>query len=520
MRCLVVSAAALAVAASLLSGSAQGQQVERPSELRDPVVAAAIAALGGARVEGPSSVRPSPTIALRDLAYVRATLSGRDREIADSLLARPTDPGDPYSQFYGDGIDVSSRCFETFCLTWASEGTDAPDLTDSNADGVPNWVDTTRGTIASVLATYGAAGLRAPLLDFGAPEDGTSTAFDVYLADLGPDGLYGYCVPDVDNFAKLAPGYCVLDNDFSTEEFGGSPELTLGVTAAHEIMHAVQFAYDATEAPWFLESVATFAEDELYDASDDNLQYLASGPLGRPTLSLDHPDPFGANRYGAWIFWRFLSEKLGQPGLAGVRSVLEGAGVGGGLRDLDALKSTRQYVESRGRGAWPTVFTGFVTGNRRPGSTYSEGASYPTAPTQQTYVLSKSSPVTKRRGATLAHLSAYHVDLRPGRGVKGAWTVQLTLDGPPRSSEIRAAVSVTLKSGAVRVSELLTDARGNASKRFAFNPAQVAKVSLTMVNAGTRYNCDPGLLTDYSCGGVSLDDGRRVSWSATAVRPR
>ena len=47
------------------------------------------------------------------------------------------------------------------------------------------------------------------------------------------------------------------------------------MTAAHEFFHAVQFAYDAADDQWFMESTATWMEDEIYDDVNDNLQYLS-----------------------------------------------------------------------------------------------------------------------------------------------------------------------------------------------------------------------------------------------------
>ena len=75
----------------------------------------------------------------------------------------------------------------------------------------------------------------------------------------------------------------------------------LKVTAAHEFFHAVQFAYDIGEDGWFMESTATWMEEHVYDAINDNLQYLATSPLAQPLIPLDQTS--GLRVYGAWIFW-------------------------------------------------------------------------------------------------------------------------------------------------------------------------------------------------------------------------
>src|SRR5690606_38134581 len=103
--------------------------------------------------------------------------------------------------------------------------------------------------------------------------------------------------------------YCVVDNDYSPSEFrSNTPLENLQVTLAHEYFHAVQFAYDFAEDGWFLEATAAWVEDEAFDDVNDNIQYLrAQSPLKQPQISMDK---FGGLRhYGAWIFFRFLTER-------------------------------------------------------------------------------------------------------------------------------------------------------------------------------------------------------------------
>ena len=134
---------------------------------------------------------------------------------------------------------------------------------------------------------------------------------DIYLADIGPEALYGYCTTD-EPLAENewdAWAYCVLDNDYAANEFTtGTPMQNMRVTAAHEYFHAVQFGYDAFEDGWFMEATATWAEDELFDDIDDNLQYLSAGPLGQPWVPLDWFG--GSHHYGDWIWFRYLSERF------------------------------------------------------------------------------------------------------------------------------------------------------------------------------------------------------------------
>ena len=86
------------------------------------------------------------------------------------------------------------------------------------------------------------------------------------------------------------------------------------MTAAHEFFHAVQAAYDWFEDAWFMESTAAWMEDEVYTDINDNLQYLTSSPLRHPEVPLDFGNTDDFYLYGAWIWWRFLSEYLGDTG--------------------------------------------------------------------------------------------------------------------------------------------------------------------------------------------------------------
>ncbi|UMG91924.1 hypothetical protein MF408_18155 [Nocardioides sp. TF02-7] len=167
-------------------------------------------------------------------------------------------------------------------------------------------------TLQTIHDRYVRAGYRAPKPD---GVRGGSAHTDVYVGDIGDDGLYGFCTSDDPKTAISDPGsydvwaYCVLDDDYTRSQFPtNTPLENMRVTAAHEYFHAVQFGYDFAEDPWLLESTAAWVEDELYDSVDDNRQYLRNSPLRRPRMPLD---TFGEEgfHYGTWIFWRYLTEK-------------------------------------------------------------------------------------------------------------------------------------------------------------------------------------------------------------------
>ena len=156
-------------------------------------------------------------------------------------------------------------------------------------------------------------GFRAPMSDGSSADHGPNDKLDVYLADVGASGLSGYVATDDPNANDDAyryrnySTYIVVDDDFSTSQLGASGGLGgLRATAAHEFFHAVQYAYDSSEDPWLTEGTAVWMEDEVADDVNANRRWLRSSPLVHPWVPIDSSR--GMNEYGAWIFWRFLTE--------------------------------------------------------------------------------------------------------------------------------------------------------------------------------------------------------------------
>src|SRR5690242_18933071 len=109
------------------------------------------------------------------------------------------------------------------------------------------------------VVEVGTFGYNAPLND----SKGPNNKLDIDVADIGDEGLYGYCTPEQQVGGAWAySGYCVLDDDYAPSEFPtNTPTENLEVTAAHEFFHAIQFAYDAAEDAWMMEGTAAWMED-------------------------------------------------------------------------------------------------------------------------------------------------------------------------------------------------------------------------------------------------------------------
>ena len=425
------------------------------------------------------------TLALADLATSRDDLPKSLRAEAARLLARPN-PNDPTGGMecrpdsglpcYKTG-EAAPRCADSICVHY---------VTTTGDKATTQWADQVLREMRYVKDRYLQAGYRRPVGDGAngtrvplAAGNGTNV-FDVYLADLGSYGYYGYCTTDGRvSGHRTAPAYCVLDNDYATAQFGTRRTAlqNLQVTAAHEYFHAVQFAYDVGEERWMMEATATWAEDELYDNINDNRQYLRYGPLRRPAQSLTSAGN-GLGNYGAWIFFRFLSERYparsgGMPVI--VRDIWTRAA--GATTARAALNRTlkARHTELRKQFGW------FAAWNRRPGAYYSEGAAYRAAPLWRKYRLTMGRSVTAR--ATINKMASRTV--RYKSPLQRAARLRVGVDVNSRASGGFALVTIKKKNKAPVTTRIKINAKGDKRVVYPFG-RNVQWVEINLSNAGNK----------------------------------
>ena len=455
-----------------------------------------------------SGRRVEATLAMRDLFSALPDLSGADQQRARAVLARPTDGS---KDQYGDGYRTKAkrRCEGHFCLHWVTSTSDRASA---------RWVTRTLDTMNAVWRLeVDKLGYRRPVRD---GHHGGNSLFDVYLKDVGADYLYGYCAPEYlkPGHKREASGYCVLDNDFSRDQFRARPVDSLRVTAAHEFFHAVQFGYDFKEDPWLMEATSTWMEERFADGVNDNRQYLPYGQVARPASPLDYFDPQGFNQYGNWPFFEFLSSRFGNDTVRQIwRNAAEAADGSGGQYSTQAVSSVLA-----GHGGFPSVFTRYAAGNLTPGRTYAEGDQWPgaaRAAVENQWTLHADGA---HRTTTLAvrHMASKNVVVRPGSELTGAgWLARVTVDGPPAVKQPEAYVVEWMRDGTVkRIAVPLDPTTGAGELTFDFSRDDVDHYSVTFANASTRFACRQG--TNYSCRGDALDDHEvfdvRVSAEHTA----
>ena len=438
------------------------------------------------------------TLALRDLRLRMDDLSRADRAAARRLTKRPN--ADSYRDFAG-----SVR------VHWMS--TD-PEATDA-------WVNKVGSVVTRVLSTYAKAGYRTPKSD-GA-RGGGEGLLDIYLVDFAAEqqfGLYGFCDTDVPPPAE-GPydtwAYCALDHSF--RGFPRKPVQSLKVTAAHELFHAVQFAYDYNEDAWFMEATAVWAEDEVYDRINDNLQYLPVSPMRQPRQSLDQ---FGdaLRHYGAWIFFRYLSERFSReegrmPVI--VRDIWKRADGSRNGPDDYSIQAVSRELESRGTDL-RRVYAQFADANRRPHRTYEEGGKYRRSPAKA-HTFTPASHDTGWQQLRVDHLASATLSARPGAKLKQR-RLRVSVDLPAKRRGSAAVLTWYDDRGRAHRTMVRLSKKGTGRAEVRFGAARVRRVDLTLSNASTRSQCWQGQVegVEYSCRGIPRDDRSRMRYRIRAVR--
>jgi hypothetical protein len=441
---------------------------------------------------------------------------------AIGLRLRPSDGGgDPE----GHGYSAPSRhvCGTHLCVHWVSSTADAPPMNDADHDGTPDQVERTLSAFESAWALeVGRLGFRAPKSDASSHDHGPDGRLDVYLADVGIDDLAGYVATDDPNASdggyeyRDYSAYVVVDDDFATWQLGSSGgEGGLRVTAAHELFHAVQYAYDSGEDPWLMEGTAGWMEDQFADDVNANRSWLRDSPLTEPWVPVDSSK--GEHEYGAWIFFRYLTESLGRRGMdvSFIRRVWELAASSPGSPDLFSARAVAKALAHRDRRLSGALAT-FGVWNLFPAVFYQEGAAYPHAPIVRRHRLTQVHPIAGWATIRLNHLTTGATSFAPGSGSPIRASLRLALDAPPTWTGSGARVLVITRSGYLRAIPVSLDAQGDADISVPFGRLQVKRVVLVYANASTSYRCWTG--GAYSCNGASRADRLAFSYLAALIR--
>ena len=444
---------------------------------------------------------PSATLALRDLWLKRTQLRGAERRQADGLLARPTDGANDRFGFGYTVPEAAPLCNARLCLHYVATGIDAPPSPglarpqprrhglgvdhDRRPAGLPRPADRRREGRQPAVRRLPQGPRRRPLRLLRSEKR-------------------------VKN--RTGSGYCVLDNDFAAAQFpNATPDDNLVVTAGHEFFHAVQFAYDYAEDPWMMESTATWMEERIATAVNDNRQYLPLSQIYRPYLPLDFFSRTGGYQYGNWVFWEYLSTKYG------IDIVKKAWDQAGSLRkDGDKYSVTALEKVLKRKGGLTKVYATYAAGNLTPAVNFPEGAEYAFPRLSGGKKLSKGKR-SKRFAKKIDHLASASYVYLPGKGLDGRkWKLSLSVNGPVKRTSPAAVVVVHLGDGSRQVKRVKLNRGGDGRIKVSFDNRKVSAVSVTLVNGSTRYQCGKG--TAVACSGRPLDDNARFAVQGRVVK--
>ena len=229
--------------------------------------------------------------------------------------------------------DTSTVSFDGhFRVHYDTTGDNAPNLTDTDENGIPDYVDKTLEYLEYAWnLQIDQLHYMEPLSDNSA---GGDDKVDFYIQDLG-SGSYGYTMPE-SAVNGSAPSYCVIDNDFQGTQYATTGLEALKVTTAHEFFHVIHFSYfhrptlyNKYPLLWWMEQTAVWMEDRAWDDVNDYLAYLKTYFQNATIFSIDYNTSLFIYGSGVWpmylaarhgddqirLIWQTLSESP-SPGIA------------------------------------------------------------------------------------------------------------------------------------------------------------------------------------------------------------
>jgi len=325
-------------------------------------------------------------------------------------------------------------------------------------------------------------GFQRPVRDYTGPHPSTDPTnvddrVDIYLADLRPLGIYGYCSPDEateGGYYYKSTAYCVLDNDFAG--YRGTPDASRKVTAAHEFFHAIQFGYNyGTDyhSPWMAEGSAVWMENQVYPSITDYYQYLPASPIRRPLVPFTYNGDIGV--YGDFTIFKFLQKRYNDP--AFVKKIWSSLGSNLSLSAIGAVsKVLKAHHTTLAKaipifGMWNTLI---------PGS-YPQWKSYRPAGAWKVGYL-KVGQRSKNFGVKVRPLATAPFVVLP-KGKQARAKAKLTVSGPKSVGGVW--VQIRLKNGSVKKFHLALNRKGKAVHTYAFKPKATSAIIVTMTNGAS-----------------------------------
>ncbi len=208
-----------------------------------------------------------------------------------------------------------------FRIHYYTSGRDAPDLTDSGGNGIPDYIDSVATAFDySYIIQVKKLGYESPE-DYGTvdPMTGDTIRYDVYVEDLrnvyGETRWYGDQINEDERVPRFRT-YVLVNNSY--EGFPSPGIKGLKVTAAHELHHAIQIgsygnwlALDSQNTRFFYEITSTWLEDVVYPEINDYYNYL---PVLFASNVFNYPfyHSSGTHMYARAIWGHMMDRRYGK----------------------------------------------------------------------------------------------------------------------------------------------------------------------------------------------------------------
>lgn len=181
-----------------------------------------------------------------------------------------------------------------FMIHYDIEGDAAPELTDENENGIPDYVDEV-GIIADSTRK-----VLTEVMGFRNEVDDADGIYDIYIMTFGAN-YYGVNVHE-----GGGKSYIKIDNDYASGFYTTGIQV-MRLTVAHEFFHAIQRAYKETQSmsdQFFYELTSTWIEDIIVPDGDDYLYWL-NDFFNNPQQRWDQTDGYSLALFGHYLSTQF-----------------------------------------------------------------------------------------------------------------------------------------------------------------------------------------------------------------------
>jgi hypothetical protein len=240
-----------------------------------------------------------------------------------------------------------------FYIHFDTTGNAAPDLTDSDSNGVPDYIDEV-GIIAD-----SAHHVLVDIMGWEEePFDGEG-GYDIYIMSYGA-GVYGYNYKDNGNTS-----YLQIDNDYVgyNSKFDLTPIEIMRITVAHEYFHGIQWGYEENlgSNKYFYEMTSMWFEDVLIPDGNDYLDGWADPLLDNPTADFDNT----GGGYELALFGHYLSSFLDSKGIETAKNstIIREMWERYGSTSDDAFSSVKYVLENNYDVSFIEAWVDFISRN-------------------------------------------------------------------------------------------------------------------------------------------------------------